>query len=475
MCYGAITGVIGGVVGWGYGYLMSGVYLEMFIEFFQFPETMLVEQAVSPMYFVFSLVIATAGGLLGAFMGAVKILGLSPSEAMRPESPKPVKNNIIGKIVILKYLLTSRGFMALRGIARNPVRSSFVVLGVTFSFAILAFFGSMSDLVDAMIYSQFTDIRLYNARVTLNRPIHYDHAIESAFAIPHITQAEGLLELPATLRNRHLQEGTVLTGVPANSELFRVFDTNTGRVYAPTTEGLIITNGLAVSLNARAGDILYIDSHFMDNDIAVPITRVIEQNIGSGAFMELTALSAIFDQPAIATAIIFNSDNLPFVNEYFRESRYAATFEDKDSTLQKYLDMMEPFSAMFMVMNLMGVAVAFAIIYNTATISLSERKREYATLRVLGMTVDEVCEIMRFEYWLLSIIGMLLGIPMASMIGSAVNSMMDITMISMPSTLPTAAYVTGVVGCIVAIMLSNWSAKRKIQKFDMVEVLKERE
>ena len=127
----------------------------------------------------------------------------------------------------------------------------------------------------------------------------------------------------------------------------------------------------------------------------------------------------------------------------------------------------------YMAMNIMGALVAFAIIYNTATISLSERKREYATLRVIGLSTDEVCEIMRFEYWVLGIVGMAIGAPFASGLMVAVNSMMDTAMFSMPTTLPTIAYITGVIGCSAAIMLSNFSAKRKIAKFDMVEVLKE--
>jgi putative ABC transport system permease protein len=90
----------------------------------------------------------------------------------------------------------------------------------------------------------------------------------------------------------------------------------------------------------------------------------------------------------------------------------------------------------YAMMNVMGALVAFAIIYNTATISLSERKREYATLRVVGLSTDEVCEIMRFEYWVLGAAGMLIGAPFASGLMAAVNGLLDTEMFSMPSTLP---------------------------------------
>jgi len=392
---------------------------------------------------------------------------------MRPESPKPIKFDLVGKIKPLKIILTSRGQMSLRAILRNPMRSGFVILGVTFSFGLLCVFGSMEPLIDAMIYSQFVDQRLYNVRVTLTHPIAYDRAVEAAYGVRHITHAEGLLEKPVSLTLGHLQTGTVITGVPSDGELYQIFDTNKRTSYAPTSHGIMITNGLADSLNARAGDILFVESPFLPDGIYVPVTQIIEQNMGSGAYMELSALSALFGESAIATAIIFNTDNLSYVTDYFRESKFTAAIEDKDTTMRKYYEMMEPYMGIYAMMNVMGALVAFAIIYNTATISLSERKREYATLRVVGLSTDEVCEIMRFEYWVLGFVGMLVGAPFASGLMVAVNGLLDTEMFSMPSTLPTAAYITGVIGCSAAIMLSNFSAKRKIAKFDMVEVLKE--
>ena len=472
LCYGGITGVVGGLLGWLFGFLMSDVFMLMYLEFFLLPKY---TQPFNPMYVFLALVISITGGITGAFMGAMKVLHLNPAEAMRPESPKPIKGNIIGKIKALKYILNSRGIMALRGIARNPVRSGFIIISVTFSFALLTVSGSMNDVLDAIMLDQFKEVRLYDVRVSLRQPLGYTQAVEAAYAVPHVTQAEGLLELPVTLISRHLREGALLTGVPADSELFRVRDTNRRISFTPPADGLILSHSLANKLQARAGDVLYIESHLNSDDIPILVTRVIEQNLGSGAYMELKALSDLFDQPKAATAIIFNTDNLSFVHDYLKEGRNVTTIEDAGSTLQRYNDFLELYRGVLFINILMSIAVAFAIIYNTATIALSERKREYATLRVIGLSVEEVGEIMNFEYWLLGLLGMVLGIPMSMLIIRLVNSMVDTDLFSMPSTLQGAAYMTGVLGCAAAIILSNWSAKRRIRKFDMVEVLKDRE
>jgi putative ABC transport system permease protein len=72
-------------------------------------------------------------------------------------------------------------------------------------------------------------------------------------------------------------------------------------------------------------------------------------------------------------------------------------------------------------------------------------------------------------------VGILIGIPMSSFMITGINMMLDTNMMSMPSNLSVSAYISAVFGCMLAIILSNFSAKRKIQKFDMVEVLKEKE
>ena len=472
LSYGAITGLVGGVIGFAGGYAMSGFYLEMFLQFFLLPE---ISNTVDPVYIIYAFILAVGGGVAGAFFGALKALRLSPSQAMRPENPKPVKYDIVSSLGFLRFVLTSRGNMALRSITRNWKRSVFVVIGVTFSFGLLTLSGSMDNMVDRLIMAQFTDIQIYGVKLPLIKPVQYDEAIEDAYSIGRVTRAEGLMEMPVQLKHKHLSTDTILMGIEQAAALYRIADTNLGVSYPPPTDGVILSSSIAARLGVGAGDSVAVSSPLLSEDIMIPITRVVEQNIGGGAYMELGALSALFGMPRTATSVVLDTDDLQSLKDHLRGSANIATIEDKDSTLQKYIDMMAMYSSIYLILQLTCVAVAFAIIYNTATISLSERKREYATLRVLGMTLKEVCEIMNFEYWVLTAVAMSLGVPFAVFLNGRMNAMVDMDMMSMPSTLPPNAFLVGVAGCVAAVLLSNFSARRRIKTFDMVEVLKERE
>ncbi len=472
MLYGGVTGSAGGLLGWLLGYLMSGGYLTMLLQFFTLPQY---EVDFDPLFAARAVLLAVGSGLFGAFAGARRVTHLQPAEAMRPESPRAVRYDITGKARILSHILNARGRMALRGIARNPVRSGVVVVSVMFSFGLLSFMGSIDGIMDKMIYSQFEDIQRYEVKLTLERPVSYTRAVEDAYALEYVTRAEGLFELPAQLRSGHIKRGVVLTGIAADAVLYHIADTNTKERFSPPGAGVILSNGIADRLHVRAGDTVYVDSPLLSREVAVPVSRVIEQNLGSGCYMELSFMSALFNKPETATAVLLDTSDLSQLKETLKSGGNIAAFDDKDSTLQKYKDMMGMFSSLYLTIEIVGTLVAFAILYNVSAISLAERRREYATLRVLGLTVAEMSEIINLEYGVLGAFGMLLGIPFTNLMNRSMNLMLDTSLFSMPSTLPVSAYLTGFVCCAAALALSAVSARRKVRTFDMVEALKERE
>jgi len=363
----------------------------------------------------------------------------------------------------------------LRSITRNPARAVFIIVGVTFSFGLLTLSGSFNGLVDKMMFGQFTYIQAYGVKLPLIKPIFYDIAVESAYAVNSVSLAEGLLEMPAELKHKHLKERNLLTGMTADSALYKICDTNSLTTYPPPTDSIILSNIIAKKLRAGAGDTILISSPFLDDDVPVVVSRVIEQNMGSGCYMEIGALSGLLRIPKVATSIIINTDDLQYLKEHLKDAKNISSIDDKDGTLINLRNMMSLYTSMYFIMEIMSALVGFAIIYNASTISLSERKREYATLRVVGLSIKEVSGIMSFEYWILGIIGMILGVPFVLYLNVALNAMIDSNSFSIPSTLPLSAYLTGVFGSAAAILLAGSSAKRKIRNFDMVEVLKERE
>lgn len=470
--YGLVTGLFGALFGNIIGYFLAGAFSDMYKTFFSLP--LIIKSSVTK-YILVGFLISILSGLFGAYMGVKGITKLLPSEAMRAVAPKVTNKNFVKYFPFVIYILNSNGYMALRNISRNKFRSLFIILGIMFSFGILAFIGSFPSMIDTLVLNQYSKIQLYDAKVNFDTSVKYIEGVQSIIDIDGVKNAEGLLEIPVQLKNKHKKQSIMITGIPENSEFYRIYDDDKRINLAPSKKGIILSSKLAKDLEAKKGDILYIKSNILKDDIKIIVDNIVTQNLGSSCYIDLNYLSEIFNLPKTATSIILKTDNINYLKDFLKESKNVVYIEDKKSNVEKYKEYLELSNYMLNVMFCMGIIVAFAIIYNTATISLSERKREFATLRVLGMQIEQVGSIMSFEYWILSFCGIILGIPFTSILKQSISNVMEMDMFSLPTYTPPSAYLIGLIGCILAVLISNLMSINKIKYFDMVEVLKERE
>jgi len=471
--YGLITGALGGLFGIILGLALSGFYTDLFSEFFNLPS---LRAAVSPRYILIAAAMALGSGALGALMGARSVLSLSPSDAMRPPAPPMVKGDLIGKLPGLRYVLSSYGYMALRSISRNKFRSAFVAVGISFSFAIMTFMASYTDMMDVLMLDRFTKSQVFDLQITMNAPVAYTPLVESVHRLNGIETAEAILEVPVELSHRHLRTGVMLTAMREDSALFKIYDNQRGVWLPPSRGGVILSTSVADTLNARRGSIIYMDAPTAGREeIPLTVLEIVSENVGATAYMEIESLWDFLDIPPTATSAILRTDDTLAIMDALRYNESIASLTDQAQAKSALDDMMESYGAMFYLMQIMGIGIAYAIITASSSISLSERKREYATLRVLGMQPKEVSEIMGFEYWILTILGILPGIPLVYLMKVGMNDMMGNDMFTIPLATPISAYLQAAALCWVAVFISNLSARRRIAKFDMVDVLKERD
>jgi putative ABC transport system permease protein len=473
LVYGLVAGIAGGLIGVVLGLLSIDMMMQMYSDFFHMPSAGLAQVAL-PMV-ALAILISAAGGTLAALAGASSAIGLHPAQAMRPEAPPVVKFDVLKALPFTKALLTSGGRMAVRSIGRNKVRSLFIVIGIMFAFGITAVMSSMVSMVDVMLFDQFNYARMYDARITFNRPLNENVALAELTAIEGVRYAESIFESPVILRNAHIREGALITGIPENSLLYGIFDINLREYAVPNRGQIVLSSSLANDLLAGVGERIYVDSPLLNAPRPVYVGQVVTGAIGGGAYMLGTSLLELFDESALSTAIIFTADSVAKVAAALQEGDNIAAIDDLIESQAAMMDMMAVYDVLLQTMWVIGVFVALAIIYNTSSISLSERKREYATLRVLGLDIKEVMQILSFEYWLLAIFGMLLGLPFARLLMLSLAGMIDDDLIAIPTTIVPMGYIMAFAAITIAIIITNLIAKRTIGKFSLVEVLKERE
>jgi putative ABC transport system permease protein len=121
---------------------------------------------------------------------------------------------------------------------------------------------------------------------------------------------------------------------------------------------------------------------------------------------------------------------------------------------------------------LFATIVAFGIIYNSARISLSERSRELATLRVLGFSRGEVGAVLVGELVLLTVVALPIGLVLGSGFAKAILAAVNTETVRLPLVLTTSNYAFAVSVVAVASALSALFAARKLADIDLVSALK---
>ena len=117
-------------------------------------------------------------------------------------------------------------------------------------------------------------------------------------------------------------------------------------------------------------------------------------------------------------------------------------------------------------------SIAFAVVYNNTRITLAERTRELATLRVLGFTKGEVLWILIGEIILITVMAIPIGWVAGTLFALAVNSAIETDLFRIPFVLSREPFAFAAAGVIVSTVLAVLLMIRRVQRLDMVEALK---
>jgi putative ABC transport system permease protein len=210
----------------------------------------------------------------------------------------------------------------------------------------------------------------------------------------------------------------------------------------------------------------------------VVVTDLVDEFMGTAAYMEMGAIQRLLrESPKVSGAMLLvdKGDSGEFYRRIKQTPAIAgvsskrAAIENFRSTLAENMNVMIFFNVLF------SSVIAFGVVYNAARISLSERSRELASLRVLGLTRAEISIILLGELALVLLLavpfGLALGYGLSALVVKAFNTeLFRIPLVVSARTFGFAATTT-----IVAAVISGLVVRRRLDRLDLVAVLKTRE
>lgn len=461
---GVVLGFMGGV--W-LGRGLAGIYQE----FFRFPF----------LYFHFSgAVFAIGGGVsiaaaLLSTSGAVRRAALlAPSEAMRPPPPTSYKRTFVEAWI---NRLSQPSRMIGRHLIRWPARTVLTVSGNAAAVAVLI--GSMFfiDAMDHLMDINFNRAERQDATLSFLEPKEA-RALLAIKSMPGVLVAEPFRTVSARLSFEGAARREALSGIVADARLSHILDHDYKPVRVPES-GLVLSRKLSEMLGAEVGDVVIAQVTERRRPVLqLPVVQISQTLLGSPAFMDIRYLGKkMREEGQISGARVkLDASRHQAFFRSLKETPAVTGVTMKSAILQSFNDTMNENVMVMTVFNVAFAAViALGVIYNAARISLSERSRELASLRVMGFTQGEVSYILLGELTILTLAALPIGCLFGYGLAWIWTLSLDTDLYRIPLEVSKRTFGASCLVVVIAALLSGLATFRQIGNLDMVEALKTRE
>jgi putative ABC transport system permease protein len=200
--------------------------------------------------------------------------------------------------------------------------------------------------------------------------------------------------------------------------------------------------------------------------------------MGLQAYMEIDALRRLMREGGTVSgaALMVDPADLDTLNADLKQLPAVAGVAVRDATLRSFRETMAEHMNLIIFFNVFfsGV-IAFGVVYNAARVSLSERSRELASLRVLGFTRAEVALILLGELALLTLVSLPVGAAIGYGLGLFIMTIFTNEVYRMPFVVTPQTVSWTFLTVIGAAALSALAVRRQLDRLDLVAVLKSRE
>jgi len=465
--------IIGFLLGLSLGIWLGNGLGNMYMIFFRFPYLLY----HIPLYVIItSFIVTAAAAITGTLHAVSEATLLPPAIAMRPEQPTRYRESFVERLG-LKRFLAQPTRMIIRHMERSPIKSVFTTMGIAFATSILVV-GSFSD--DAIEYEmglQFNQVQRENLAVSFIEPTSYD-AIYELRHIPGVIHVETFRSVPVRLRHEYRTYLTSIQGMQPNGDLSRLMDTKLNLVKIPP-EGLIMTDYLAKLLHVQVGDSVSLEVlEGARPTLRVPVTGLISQFLGVGGYMDISALNRLMKEGSSVSGAYLKIDTnqqQSIFDELKKRPRVAAVSITSQVKQNLYETFGENILTYTFILTLFAGVLVFGVVYNSARISLSERGREMASLRVLGFTRAEISFLLLGELAIITII----AIPVGFLIGYGLTAFL-VTQLStdlyrVPLVINRDTYTFAALVVLISATISGLIVRHRIDHLDLIGVLKTRE
>jgi len=470
----ALVAVLAGTAaGTALGVWFGRALAEVYKQFFRFPE---LQFQVGFRTAGAAIAISAGAAFLGAILAVRRVVALPPAEAMRPEPPASFRAGLFERMGFHR-LFSPAMRMIVRNIERRPWKAALSIFGIALAVAVLIVGRYSFDALDYIIDVHFRTVQREDVTITFNNP-RMSRARYDVRRLPGVLRAEMFRTVPVRLRFEHRAKRVAILGIDPEGELRTLRDRQLQRVDLPP-DGLMLTTKLAEILGVHPGDTLTVEVLEGERPVRqVPVVRLVDEMIGLSAYMDVRALNRLMREGDTISGAYLAIDptSASELNSLIKRTPAIAGAAFREMMLASFLETIAgSLTISTTVLIVFACVIAFAMVYNSARVALSERGHELASLRVLGFTQRETSVMLLGEQALLTLAAMPFGFGIGFGICALTARLMNTEIYRMPLVVSGETYAFAFLIIAAAVVLSGLLILRRLYNLDLIAVLKTRE
>lgn len=408
----------------------------------------------------------------------IKNLREVPANLMRPKPPKSGKKILLERINFIWKKLKFSDKITIRNIFRYKSRVITTVLGIAgCTSLILAGFGLKDSIKDVTDF-QFNNIIKYDKLLMTNESINQ---IDIEKELLNDDKVENYTNVNTqnikVLFNDEEQEVTMITPDDFNSisKSISLIDLKTNNIIDNISDNsCIISEKTAKLLDIDVGDKISL----LDNDnnkYDIKVSYIIKNYINQYLYINKNTYNNLFNNYKINSILISLKDkdkNSKEFDKKYISNGYALTIVDNDDMKNSMNDMLGSIDSIVAILIIAAASLAFVVLYNLSNINISERKREIATLKVLGFYPSEVDKYINRETVLLTILGIGIGLLFGSYLSHFIISTCEPDYIMFDRHVYTLSYFYSLFITVIFTIIVTIVTHFNLKKINMVTSLK---
>ncbi len=474
--YAVLACVIGGIIGNLIGFIVLPKVIEIIIS----------NLYVIPTYklsFSFGYSLAGFGLFLLGIVGATAIscaemLHQRPAELLRPKAPKAGNRILLERIPFIWKRLNFLNKVTCRNLFRYKKRAIMTIVGILGCTMLIVLAFGVKDTVGGLMSDQFDKVTVYDAIVATDKlNVEEMNKLANEWTASKNVKDELQLQIKTfTLRSSSSSLDITVLVIPDGADLepyIHLYNSKTHEKMVIPNNGLVVTKNAAKKLALTAGDIASLQNEDnLEHDF--PVAFVATNYAGNYVYISEGCYQAAFGDYSSNSFLLNLTDKMEgqkWLDALSDDSRIISV-SSSQSIRDAFNDVYRLINMTVYLLISMSAVLALTVLFTLSNINISERERELATIKVLGFQNGEVYSYVNRETFILTLSGILCGLPAGFGITYAILANVSIAGMAFKVRVSLLSFLIAAAITLIFALLVNKVTNKDLREINMVEALK---